>query len=299
MKWPNFFIIGAPKCGTTSLWAWLSEHPNIFMCPMKEPLFYAVDLKLRKTTSRAHYENLFKEAGDQHIAVGEASATYLFSQVAVPTIEQEIPDPRYIVMIRNPVEMAYSLHGHLLITGEEHISDFERAWRLSPERREGRMVSKLCPEPHMLDYQTVCRLGEQIERLFQVVPKERVLVLLLDDIIKNPRQEYLKVLRFLGVPDDGRKDFPKKNESKTVTMRTMHKLTVWIGHVSFHTKKRLGIPVYKGTGILNFITGLNFRPHRRPPLSERLRQELCDFFRDDVEKLQRLIGRDLSAWINC
>lgn len=131
MKKPNFFIVGTPKCGTTSLWAWLLAHPNIFMPSMKEHHFYATDLKLKRVVDRAHYEGLFNESGDQYIAIGVASSNYSFSKVAASIIEQEISGPRYIVIIRNPVEMACSLHEHL--AGEEHISDFESAWILSPE----------------------------------------------------------------------------------------------------------------------------------------------------------------------
>jgi len=300
MKKPNFFIIGAPKCGTTSLWAWLSEHPNIFMSPMKEPHFYATDLNLpNKVTSRAHYENLFKEASDQHIAVGEASPSYLQSKVAVPRIEQELSKAKYIVMVRNPVEMVYSLYEQNVFAGYELAHDFEMAWRLSPERRAGRvaMVSRWGPEPRLLDYQSSGKLAEQLERLFDIVPRERVLVLVLDDLRENPRREYLKVLDFLGVPDDGRQEFPVKNPAKEPRWPILQKMIHLVGRASRRTKRLLHIPANRRTGILEAMININAKYRSRPPMPMQLRKELIGYFRPDVEKLGRLIGRDFSHWL--
>ena len=203
MKKPNFFIIGAPKCGTTSLAAWLSEHPNVYMSPVKEPNFYNADLGNHELTRR-EYELLFKKATANHKAVGEASTSYLFSQVAVSRIEQEFAGKvQYIVTVRNPIDMAHSFYEELVVLGYEHIKEFSKAWQLSEERSKGHAVTRLCHEPKLLDYKSVCKLGEQVERLFRIVPRDRVLVLVLDDVKANPRGEYLKVLDFLGVPDDG------------------------------------------------------------------------------------------------
>ena len=142
-KKPNFFIIGAPRCGTTSLAKWLGEHPSIFMSPIKEPFFYSPDVHQPAVLTKDEYEGLFKKAGPQHIAIGEASTSYLFSRVAVPQIEEEYPGARYVVMIRNPIEMVFSLYRLCIVIGEEDITDIEVAWHLSPARREGKVVSRL------------------------------------------------------------------------------------------------------------------------------------------------------------
>lgn len=298
MKKPNFFIIGAPKCGTTSMAAWLAEHPNIYMAPVKEPHFYNTDLTHRAIKSKKEYESLFKKAGPSHLAVGEASVFYLFSKVAVPRIEEEYPHARYVVMVRNPVEMAYSFHEQLLVSGDEHIKDFAKAWELSPERRQGRAVSRWCREPKLLDYQSICKLGEQIERLFEIVPRDRVLVLVLDDIKENPRSEYLKVLDFLGLPDDGRICFPIRNPAKQLRWPLIQKAVRVLGEGWVLAKRSLGIPRHVGnTGILSAIMRHNVRYRPRPPLGDKLRQELSDYFKKDVEKLSRLLNRDLTYWV--
>jgi len=286
MKKPNFFIIGAPKCGTTSLAAWLAEHPNIYMSPLKEPHFYATDLGKYKVVNRDEYEALFKEAKSFHLAVGEASVFYLFSKDAIPKIEREYSEAKYIVMLRNPVEMAYSLHEQLLVSGDEHIRDFAKAWRLSSERRQGKKVMPWCREPKILDYQSICKLGEQMERLLNIVPRQRILVLLLDDIKNNPRREYLKVLNFLGVPDDERLHFPVKNTAKGVRWPYVQTLIRGLRESWASLRGLLRIPSYIGRiGILSGIMKRNIVHRPRPPLDSELRQEMINYFRDDIEKL--------------
>jgi len=297
MKKPNFFIIGAPRCGTTSLAAWLSEHPNVYMSPIKEPHLYSADLpKYKAVKSKKEYDLLFKEADpSRHYAVGEASVFYLFSRVAVPQIEREYPGAKYIVMVRNPVDMAYSFHEQLLVSGDEHIRDFARAWELSPERRQGRAVSRWCRDPKVLDYQSVCKLGEQLERLFRTVSRERVLVLVLDDIKENARREYLKVLDFFGVPDDGRTGFPVHNPAKEWRWPWLRIVTRVMRNASRCIKAALGIPTIYGTGLLNALERLNIRYRPRPPMPLDLRQELEEYFRQDVLLLSELLQRDLLA----
>ena len=113
MKKPNFFIIGAPKCGTTSLANWLAEHPRVFFSDTKEPHFFCTDGYTGVKTLK-QYEKLFEDAKPHHLAVGEGSTHYLFSKVAVPNILVYNPDARFIVCLRNPVDMAPSLHSERL-----------------------------------------------------------------------------------------------------------------------------------------------------------------------------------------
>ena len=124
MKKPDFFILGAPKCGTTSLADWLREHPSIFMCGPKEPHYFNSDSEHHGAVDLPHYESLFEDADDSHLAVGEASVWYLVSETAVDNILQYQPRARFIICIRNPVEMAVSLHDQKRFSGDEPIANF-------------------------------------------------------------------------------------------------------------------------------------------------------------------------------
>jgi len=295
-KLPNFFIIGAPKCGTTSLAAWLADHPNIYMSPIKEPFYFSEDIKHRWCTDWNVYQRLFDAAISAHLAIGEASTFYLFSRVAVPTIEKEIAGARYIVMLRNPVDMAYALHEQQLRSFNENIEDFWQAWPLASKRRVGELVPPGCVDPVLLDYPAWCRLGEQLERLFSIVPRDRVLVLVLDDLKQDPRREYVRVLDFLGVPDDGRTNFPVYNPARewrsrwaAQVIRALAKTVAWSKHVR-------GILPRRSLGIVRRLEAWNAQQRARPPLSPYVRAELEAYFADDLARLERLLGRKFPHW---
>lgn len=295
-KLPDFFIIGAPKCGTTSLAAWLAEHPRVFISPIKEPFYFSVDLNNRFIKEWDDYRRLFKGPGDEVSVVGEASTTYLFSNAAIPLIERELPGSKYIVMIRNPVDMAYSLHEQQLYSNNETVKDFAMAWRLSPARRSGNQVPAHCPEPLLLDYQAFCSLGTQLRRLFSIVPRDRVLVLVLDDIRSEPRTEYLSTLGFLGVPDDGRTDFPVFNAAKQWRSAKAGIAIRWTARkiaVLKHTKNLLP---KRSLGLIDYVQERSAMVRVRPPMSPDLRSELRDFYAQDVRDLEAILGREFPAW---
>lgn len=288
MQRPNFFILGAPKCGTTSLAAWLGEHDRIYMPAMKEPHFFNTDGP-PMTRSRTHYERLFADAGPSHLAVGEASTGYLSSRNAVAEILAYAPEARFVVCLRNPVEMAVSLHEQRVFEGKEHIADFRTAWRLQEERRRGRAMK---PWSQSLVYGDTCALGTQMERLYARVGRNRVLPLLLDDMRRDPAAVYREVLGFLAVPDDGRRDFPVHNAAKERRYPGLNHLT----RFAAAAKRRLGI--YRGLGLLNLIDSSNTRQRPRSPVSADLRQELADYFRPEVTRLSALLARDLAHWLH-
>lgn len=287
MKGPNFFIIGAPKCGTTSLDKWLRPHPNIYI-PPKELNFFDSDHNHPGRCNRRGYERWFAAASPAHTSIGEDSPWYLYSKVAVPQILETFPEAKFIVCLRNPVEMAPSLHDQLCVSDVQHIADFETAWRksLGSDWRP----RHYCVEPAFLDYCRVCRLGAQLSRLFNQVAPSRVLTVVLDDVRLNARAEYLRVLNFLGVPDDGRTQFPVENRAREISSLRLRRLVRVFGAA----KRSLRIPC--GLGLLEFMNGRNLQPRKRPPMPPRLRTELCAYFSDDVRDLSSLLGRDLTGW---
>lgn len=295
-KMPNFFIIGAPKCGTTSLAAWLAQHPNVYISPIKEPWYFSRDIKKQSIRSWEEYLRLFEPARLEHTAVGEASTSYLFSKVAVPSIERVFPGARYIVMVRNPIDMAYSLHEEQLRVFYENVTDFVQAWYMAPHRRLGRQVPSSCPDPVLLDYPVWCRLGEQLERLYSIVPRDRVLVVVLDDVKANPRREYLRVLEFLGVPDDGRQAFPVHNPAREWRVRWFGKALRSLGRRVAWAKHIAGVLPRRSLGIMRRLEEIGTRRRPRPPLPPEFRGELDRYFAEDIRRLERLLGRDLSHW---
>jgi sulfotransferase family protein len=299
-KKPNFFIVGAPKCGTTALYEYLRPHPNIYMSPVKEPHFFAKDLgTYPRIKTQEDYDKLFVDSTPRHLRVGEASVYYLRSTVAISNIHQFNPDAKIIAMFRNPVEMVYSFHSQLLYVAEENVVDFETAWRLQERRARGLDIPPRSRGAFLLQYAEFARFGSQAERLLSTFPREQVKLILYDDFTASPQQVYDEVIAFLDLPHDNRTEFPRINENKKAKVAWLkefyHKPPPAL-RSAFRSIKRV-----VGGGALSAvaekIVDLNTSKERRPPLDPGLRAELAATFRDEVDHLGRLLGRDLSHWV--
>lgn len=296
---PNFFLVGAPKCGTTALYEYLRPHPRVFMPELKEPHFFARDLGMypRIKTPEA-YTRLFAESTERHLALGEASVYYLRSSVAIPAIRDFNPEARIIAMFRNPVDMVYSLHSQLLHVSEETVEDFESAWRLQERRARGLDLPPKIRSPLLIQYAQVGQFGTQAQRVLSTFPDAQVKLLLFDDFAASPQRVYDEVIDFLGIPHDGRSEFPRINENKRSRVawlrRFYRKPPPALRATIRNLKEKVG---GEGIGALKKrIVALNTVRERRPPLSPALRAELVETFRDEVALLARLMNRDLSHW---
>ena len=140
----DFIIIGAPKCGTTSLATYLSEHKHICFSNPKEPGYFATDIaKKRKYQNINDYLKCFKINND-NMVMGEGSVTNLFSKVAIDNILEHNSCAKFIVALRNPVDMVYSWHSQKCIEQQESILDFEKAWNLQEKRKYNEEIPKYC-----------------------------------------------------------------------------------------------------------------------------------------------------------
>jgi hypothetical protein len=291
MKEPNFFVIGAPKCGTTSLARWLAQHPDVFMSSVKEPHHFSTDFSLGDFNDNESYYALFENADDHHAAVGEASATYLRSKVAVSKIRSRHPKALFIVMLRNPVDMAPSLHWQAVFSGDEDVENFEQAWRLNSEREAEREIPPNCRDPKVFQYRLFCSLGEQLARLYEMVGRERVLTIFLEDIETDVRREWARILAFLDVSYWDDLEFHAQNRAK-------HWRWPWVRDLQSlyaHTRKQFKLPPL-GWGVFGRLQEVAVREAKREPVSAELRRELVETFSNDIDLLAALTGRDLEHW---
>lgn len=291
---PNFFIVGAPKCGTTSLYSYLKDHPNIFMPRKKEPHFFASDLNVSgATTTLDDYLELFAEASaDQHIAVGESSVHYMFSEVALQNVYKFNQDARIIAMFRHPVDMIYSYYSQMLWNALEHIPEFERAWFLQEDRKQGQYIHKLCYDPPLLQYKSVASFGTQVEKLLQIFPREQVHFVFLEDMKTSAKDVYEGILRFLDVPSDDRTAFPVYNENKIARSNLLNRI---LRTPSFYKPIRSHrIPRF----LYHRLIAWNKRIDKRDPLSTSFRKYLTQEFKPEILKLEKLTNRSLRHWID-
>lgn len=297
---PGFFIVGAPKCGTTALSEYLRAHPQIFISDPKEPFFFCTDFpeERRHFKSVDEYEALFSDVSENVVAVGEASTWYLASSVAVRELVSYQPDAKIIIMLRNPVDMAFSLHSQNIVVQDEDCLDFERAWMLRDERRCGRELPATCGNPKFLQYGDICSLGQQLERVMKIVPKRNMLCIVYDDFSSDTRGIYKNVLDFLGVEDDGRTDFARINASRGYKLSLVHKVMFSSSVYSRLQKAKSWLGIKRGLGIYSTVENFNIIERERKPMSEDLAFELKQYFREDVKLLSSLLGRDLTHWVS-
>lgn len=299
MKKPNFFIIGAPKCGTTALSEYLRTHPQIYVSSPKEPHYFAEDYNNTPFKTWEKYLSLFEAASDRHLAVGEASVHYLCSEMALEKIRDFNPEAKIIVMLRNPIQLVHSYHAQLLYNTGEDEPDFETAWRLQSVRQAGQQIPKRCGNPRVLQYKEIARLGSQVEKLLSLFPQQQVKAIVFDDFKASPKNTYEEVLEFLEVPSDNRVEFPRINASKTHNLPWLGQFTektpAPILAVAKKTQNLLGIESF---GIMNVLRSLNHKPKERQPLGADFRGHLIDEFREETHKLSQLLQRDLSHWVS-
>lgn len=302
-KIPNFFIIGAPKCGTTSLSVYLREHNNVFIPRLKEPHFFCTDFHVgRNVESFEKYKRLFSAVSQDHIAVGEASVWYMYSKVAIRNICDYNPCSRIIAMLRNPIELVQSLHAQQLYSFQEDRQDFRVAWSLQEERRLGKKIPRTCYVPDMIQYVKIGMLGEQVEGVLEIFPSDQVKLILFDDFKADTRRVYQDVLSFLGVPDDNRHCFPVINERKAhrstwlarILQDSHNRPAMWLRYMDLLLSKTPGL---KYLHLKDRLLDLNLSTRRPPSLHPLFWQELADAFRDDIDRLSTILDRDLDHWL--
>jgi hypothetical protein len=206
---PDFFIAGHAKTGTTALYEMLRRHPQIFMPELKEPLYFATDLRMRfqrpaagpLPTELDDYLSLFVDAAPEQL-VGEASSSYLWSHEAAANIAKLRPDARIIGILREPASFLRSLHLQLLQNHIESEKSLRKALALEPQRQEGKRIPRRSTRPQALMYSERVRYVEQLRRYREAFPDEQLLFLIYDDFRRENEETVRRVLRFLGVDDE-------------------------------------------------------------------------------------------------
>lgn len=282
LRLPNFFIVGAPKAGTTSLYIWLKQHPQIWMPKIKEPDYFAPHA--RRMDWRA-YLALFRGAKEER-AIGEASTSYFGSAEAPGLIHEKFPSARIIILLRNPVDQAYSFFRYARMVGRVRHETFESALehddRFDLESLDGR---------ERMYHQVVgyVRRGmyfNPVKRYLNRFGKSHVKVHLFEEMIRDPRRIYVDLCRFLGVSTDFLPVFTAENSSRPPRWATLQ----WIlGRLAPR------VPLSKIPFGLVRRANLFLGP-RKEAMEHKIRLRLLGTFRPEIDRLSDLLDRDLSIW---
>jgi Sulfotransferase family len=303
---PDFFVVGAPRCGTTSFCRYLARNPQICFSRPKEPHYFTQQKRdpSADELARDYLDRNFRHYVATNRAVGEGSVSYLYLPEVIQRIRRLNPDARFIALVRNPLTMLPSYHIRMQFLLQEDEPDFDRAWALEPARARGEQVPKRCLDARLLLYSKVGALGAQIERLFAIAGPERSHVVVLDDLKTDPLGVYRRALEFLHVDYDGQTRFEPRNESHMYRFRWMQRLlfvpAVRGGKMMQTLQQRARKYKPDGSrrpGLIRQVALWNKIPASPAPLTPQMSEIIRTTLRPDVALLSRLLGRDLSHWL--
>ena len=293
---PDFFIVGAPKCGTTSLYYYLRQHPEIFLPDYKEPHYFGKDLKKRSNEfidNDDEYLSLFKDAKSNQ-KIGEGSTFYLYSKSAPREIKDYNPGAKIIIMLRNPIDFLHSLHAQFLFSGNEDESDFKEALNLEEDRIQGKKLPKNIDMLDKIYYRKhAFRIPGQIQSYLRIFGDENVAVIILDDLHKNPGQCLIKILTLLNVDTNFTPDYSIQNSNKVVRSFLIRNL---IKRYHNDLGKLRGIFYKKPIGIMRYFINRNAKLLKRMPVSEVLRNKLMDELNPIIVQLENILHKELKHW---
>jgi hypothetical protein len=292
---PDFFIVGAPKSGTTAMYDFLRQHPQVFMTRLKDISFFGQDLQFRRPRlSSERYLSLFSETNGA-LRAGEASVWYLYSKLAAEEIKSFSPSASIIAMLRNPVDMLYAQHSEFLHNCNEEIEDFEAALDAEEDRKQGKRLPKKVHLVEGLFYRETAKYAEQIRRYMDIFGRENVHVIIFDDFKQDTNKVYRQALKFLGVDPNFRPKIRRVNSNKVLRNRWVQEFLVAPPLLLKYVFDAV-IPAQYSGRFLPYLVRLNTRYVERPPLDPALRKRLQMELKPEVKQLGELLNRDLSHW---
>ena len=293
---PNFLVIGAAKAGTSSLYHYLKQHPQIYMSSEKEPRFFALEgeklefggpaqgINQGSVTSLEAYCQLFEGVTDQ-IAIGEASTLYLSSPKAPQRIKHYLPNAKLIAVLRDPAERAFSSYMHLVRDGYETLSFVEAL-----EKEASRLQEKWQP---LWYYKQRGFYYEQLKRYFELFKPEQIKVYLYEDLAADSTAVVQDIAHFLEVDPNFTPELTRENVSGIPKSRWLQNLFTKDNPIKLALKPL--VPQQFRRGIAENVKKQNLGA--KPTLSPEIRQQLITLYREDILNLQKLIDRDLSTWL--
>jgi Sulfotransferase family len=306
MTMPNFFIVGAQKAGTTSLYHYLNQHPQVYMSPRKEPFFFDHEMDSKgevvrrefgghrqppRFTNIAEYQALFEGVKGEK-AIGEASPLYIYAPGTAERIERHVPGAKSIALLRNPADRAYSAFLYAVRIGVEPLTDFAQALREEPRRMRNGWH-------YVFHYRSRGLYYQQLKRYYEVFGRERIGVWLYEDMREDPANMVQSVFRFLEVDDTFTSDTSSRHNPAGVPASGSARAAMRA------TDKAVSV-LRKSLAPSSSILPLAFKMRRAvqsriltepPPIDPELRDGLIEGYKEDILRLQELIGRDLSAWL--
>ncbi len=312
-KLPTFIVVGANKGGTTSIYHYLKQHPQVYLSPIKEPHYFSKDIDISlfnrefaqnklqdiqkyvdgDMSQEYHaafvrdweqYQKLYKNVKDQP-AIGELSTSYLYSHVAAQEIYNALGKIKIIICLRNPVERAYSHYRMNLWTGNSNEFDFYKALQ-----NDFHHDPKVWGNAHL--YVEIGQYYEQVKRYLDVFGRENVKVIFTEDLKKNAGQVIKELYEFIGVNSNFNPDTSTKYNE--VYMPKYKNLTWFLNKTGIRPFMKRFSPRF----IKKLVVNMFYKTKSdKGDITPEAKQFLLEQFSNDVALLSKLLDKDLSSWI--
>jgi hypothetical protein len=286
IKLPNFFILGAGRSGTTTLYFMLRDHPEIFLPTPKEPSFFSEPFQVIRNPIR--YAKLFENAGDA-TAVGDASHAYLTHPDAAATLQAFFPEAKFVLTFRNPADRALAMYSYMLENGYETLPTFERALAAEDRRYASASFARRCPHSFWnFMYFRSGLFGEQIARYLDRFPRDRFYCTTLYDLQREPARVIAEIEAFLGVtPVPVPDELPRYGSSKGVKSIPLQVLERTV--VRRLARRHVPLMPQANAWINRWNRG------NPPKMQPGTRDALLARYAADLDRLRELTGVDLLA----
>ena len=274
-KWPNFFIVGAPKAGTTSLYAYLKETKDIYMSPVKEPRYFQIRIPesyLPRISDKAKYLKLFRKVTDEK-AIGEATPTYLQDPESAKLIHNVVPDARIIILLRDPVERAFSHYLTIKSQGIEKNS-FHNVIKQSIEIRLKGIEKYNTYLDHGL-------YAKAVKRYVNIFGTNKVKILIFEEFIKDPKKTIQDVLDFLGVKSE-----PPQNVEQSFNVYAVPRGKFGLYIYRSKTLAELSKKIIPFSLKWKLKENLILKKEKKPVISKEDKVILESFYRNESKDLQ-------------
>lgn len=282
----DFCIIGAPKCGTTSIAYYLSQHPGVDFAQIKEPFYYNGSTpSVHGVTTETDFQALFKNDGRPK---GEGSTWYLYSGEAVRNILSDNPAAKFIVCLRSPATAVISWHAHMRLVGAELEPDFLNAWRASDCVKVKKKPIPVYGDSRMLDYKNLYAYGDQFEKLLTLVDPTKVHIIEFEDLSRCPSSVYRKLLEFLDLENDGREEFPVQYPRTSTRSSALRFLGSRISYSRRIALTRFALRF--NVDLYDIYFRLNTRTAQKNNVSTEIQQEINAHYQPQLDKLLKLTG---------
>ena len=317
---PRFvFIVGAPRCGTTTIAAFFKQHPRICFPTVKEPHFFVQhdvtaldDHALRNLTEREFLDRFYTHCSSERDIGVDGSVSYLYVPERLLPALRLWPDAKFVIAVRDPMTMLPSLHSRLKYTGDETIARFEDAWAAIPDRAAGRRIPRSALDPRWLRYEEAGRFGTYVEQFFDTIGRERCFVSLFDDLVADPDKQYRAICEFVGIAPFAGTNLAPRRESRGFRFGWLQRLLKrppgfardYLAGKQFRQRERnLDADLDEDRAIDKFfsirkrVLRWNRIPLEKRPIPLEVQNDIRARLAGEIERLGRVIGRDLSHWL--